>query len=136
MSATYGAKGSLYRPSTWTLVCFALAFALIVALAYRSVELANKGQEQAQNDAALARIAAQDARNQLDDLQTQFNCVIRVLVDTNRGNIANSIAQDDILLGGVTGIDRTQYAEILTKARARLLEISQQIDSVDRQCNP
>lgn len=128
----------MWRPHTpyaLTVTLGVLAFVVVSLVSYRAVAVANHGQEDARNEAQLARIAASDSQEKLNQLQRQLDCVVNVLATATAGNLRNSVAQDDMLLGGFEGGDRATFVAILKEVSEELKATADEVAQIEKKCS-
>lgn len=113
-----------YRGS---IVALFLAFACLIALAYRAVEIANDGQD-------AARAEAEAAKLEVSGLQQQLNCTIQILSLATTGVVDNAIVQNDVLLISAEAGDRAAVIQQLKETRARLVSISGEVKKANEEC--
>lgn len=103
------------------------AFILLGLISWRSVETANNAAEDARQDKESAEV-------QIAGLRRQIDCTTKILVDATRGQVGNSIFQDDLLLASFDGSDRNAIAQKLKATREGLVAISGAIEQADKEC--
>lgn len=116
-----------FKPSKITIAMFLTSFLLMGFISWRAVEVSNHGREEARSDLKEANI-------RIEELQRQLDCISNISLKALRGQVGNSIVQDDLLLASTSGADRAKIAEDLKKSRADLAVITQQIAEADKEC--
>lgn len=111
-----------------------LAFLCLIALAYRAVEVAQEGQEDARTEAELAKAEAVEAATKVDELQRNQDCAIKVLVRGLSGLIDNAIKQADVLLISAEAGERANVIQSLRETRAQLVSIAAEAAKAHEEC--
>lgn len=75
-----------------------------------------------------------EANIRIGALQEQLDCINRITLIALKGQLGNSIVQDNLLLASTSGGDREEIRQQLSETRAELISLSQEIDGVDKEC--
>jgi hypothetical protein len=122
-----GGKDNRYSPPPTTIAMFLATFILVSFLSWTAVKSANNSRDDTRQDLVEANI-------RIGALQEQLDCINRITLIALKGQLGNSIVQDNLLLASTSGGDREEIRQQLSETRAELISLSQEIDGVDKEC--